>query len=86
MCLQLVRSQGLDWIAEGKVQWRAVVNFIIKFCFPRKARNFLTCRMIIIFTRSSFQKKFEGKFLPRRGIGVPEGNRNIALIFVYPRL
>jgi hypothetical protein len=73
MCLQLVINEDLDWIAKGNVQWRALVNFIIEFCFTRKARNLLKYRMIIILTRTSFQKKDKGKGRPRTGYEGPEG-------------
>ena len=67
MCFQLVRRESLDWIAQGKIQWRAVINFVMKFWFARKVRNLLTSGMIFIFTRPSLQNNDKGKGHPGTG-------------------
>jgi len=85
MCLHLVRTEGLDWIAQGKFQWRVLVNFMNKFWFTRKARNFLTYRMIIIFTRPSFQKKVKVKVAIEQTTKAQKSRRGITLLFFYPR-
>ena len=72
MRLQLVRLESLDWIAQEKVQWRAVVNFKVKCWFTRNVRKLLTSRMILIFTRPSLQNNGKGKGHPGTGHEGPE--------------
>ena len=82
MCVQLERRESLDWIVQGKVQWRAVVNFIMKFLFARKVRNLLMSRIIFIFTRPSLQNNGKGK--GHQVTKVQSGSRDIPLLFFLP--
>ena len=71
----------MDWIAQGKSQWRAVVNFTMKFWFTRKVRNLLTSRIIFVFTRPCLQNNGKGKYHPGTGHEGSEGWYRYNLLF-----
>jgi hypothetical protein len=42
MHLRELGWEGVDWMAQDRDQWRALMDTVMKFRVPKKAREFLT--------------------------------------------
>jgi hypothetical protein len=62
--LKEIGSDGMDWIdlARDRDQWRALVNTVMNFRFPKNGGKFLnSCTIDIFSRRAQLHKELSGK-------------------------